>query len=118
MSEAVQFEFTPIGVVRVGSGQVVATSDVVAAGAALEATRPEPQPVPPLKIHPPGVSPSAQGISPKHVIRAAKQRVREIKQELKRMRALQRELAQLENLLSAAKKPLHLAEVRQLANRK
>ena len=79
---------------------------------------PKPEPVqhvqPPLKAFAPGVSTSA--ISPKHVVRAAKQRVKEIRQELKSHRALQRELAQLENLLQAARKPTHIAEVRQLSS--
>ena len=109
-----------MGVVQVGgTAQPFFGDQLVAAGAALAAT-PEPvqsvQPV--LKAHAPGVSPAAQVISPKHIVRAAKQRVKDIRQELKRMRALQSELAQLENLLTAAKKPRHLAEVRQISNRK
>ena len=43
-------------------------------------------------------------ITPKTVIRAAKQRVCEIQSDLKRLKALQSELAQLQALLAAAEK--------------
>lgn len=122
MSEPKQFEFTPWGVVEAGTKLPFSGDTLNAAGAALEATT-QTLVVEPAITSKPFISafqvmPPQGGISPKDVIRAAKTRVKEIRQEITRLRKLQRELAQLENLLSAAKKPRHMAEVRQLASRK
>ena len=45
-------------------------------------------------------------VSPRGVVKAAKARVRAIRAELRNMKALQKELAELERLIQAAKKPL------------
>lgn len=49
------------------------------------------------------VAPVTNVTSPRAVIASAKARVKELKTELKRMKALQRELAELERLLKAAR---------------
>lgn len=51
-------------------------------------------------------------IGPRDVVRAAKARIKEIKSELRNHGALKRELAELERLVQAAKKPV--ASVREL----
>ena len=117
MSDGVSYEFCPPdkgGLVRIDPNG--ARTPVVREEVPEPTAQPVQQPV--LKAHVPGVSPWAQRITPKHVIRAAKQRLKEIRAQLKNNRALLREEAQLETMLKAAQKPTHVAEVRPLASRK
>lgn len=55
---------------------------------------------------------AASTIGPRDVVRAAKARIKDIKAELRTHAALKRELAELERLVAAAKKPV--ATVREL----
>jgi hypothetical protein len=49
-------------------------------------------------------------LKPRHVLKAVRARIAEIKLELKNHRRLQRELAQLERVLDAAKKPVAIVK--------
>lgn len=105
MSDIVQWEFRSPeqgGLVRIDADGTVTPEAKVAAIEPIQ-TVVSPAPV------------TRTPVTPRTVVQAAKARVKEIRQELKNKRALERELAQLENLLKAARKPTHLAEVRQLA---
>jgi len=80
------------------------------------AVQPIPDPRPDVKLSAKDLAASAAaGGSPRMVINLAKGRARAIRAELKRMKALQKELAELERLLTAAKRPV--ASVSQITRR-
>jgi hypothetical protein len=114
-------QLTPWGFAALGDASGVQVDGEFAAGIAPEPPKQTKleklmeQVVPPagnvLAVRREALAIEAKPLRPADVLKLARRRVKEIRAELKRHAALQKELTQLENMLSAAK---HLAPVRDI----
>lgn len=105
------FQYTPFGMLPLD--QAVPTSTTEHPGAVLEVHRDAPtaegdshpvkqaEPVKRAEKRAPAIA--SAPLTPGALVKQARARVREIKAELRRMRALEKELAELERLIRAAK---------------
>ncbi len=105
------FQSTPFGLFDLGAAAPTQAPNEQAPGIALVAPEAQPVATPvhrpplagPIAVHRGSKSAPAPATNPRAVIAAAKARVKEIRAELKNKRALERELAELERLLKAAR---------------
>lgn len=103
------FEWTPSGPVPIGTAGQFAHGDAVEASVVpAQGTLPGFAPSPgPVGIAAQNVAPvpgAALPLTPRSLVRLARERVRAIKVELRRLRGLETELAELESLIAAAKR--------------
>jgi len=116
------FEFSPAGMVPLGEGQRVwnemhgGGQSAEPAPSAVPVTEPiaAPSARPALANVQPRFEKHAAAATPRNVVKMARERAKEIRAELRRLKSLQRELAELERLIAAAKDKSPRATVRAL----